>query len=112
MTPSHLLRAALATLFLALAALCHAEDAAQGRPDLHNPLELFQVANVQLALENSSVRLHVNATALERSGTWFEVVWTGVQSPRLDDLVALYAPADADPRKAAPVSVSGRVGAG
>ena len=34
---------------------------------------------------------------------WFEVSWSGVRLPKADDFVALYAPADADLHKTAPV---------
>jgi hypothetical protein len=76
---------------------------AHGRKkEVHNPLELFLVGNARVE-EGAAVRVWTNATELTRSGTWVDVFWSNVSGPRLDDLVALYVPADADPRKTAPV---------
>ena len=90
---------------------CDLLTGANCKNEVHNPLELFAVHNLVVAseppLEGSSrpagPKLWTNITHYSKSGTWVEVWWSNVLTPRLDDLVALYVPADADPRKTAPV---------
>ena len=91
---------------LALASAAAAEEGAQQgarKPaELHNPLELFRVENVELAAQPGA-RVWSASPELAASGQWLEVFWSGVHGPKPDDLVALYVPADADPTKVAPV---------
>ena len=46
--------------------------------------------------------LQVNATALEHTGQWVSVYWSGVPFPSYDDYIALY-PAGADPAESVPI---------
>lgn len=79
-----------------------AQAASQPAQVPHNPLDLWRVENVQLAAQPGA-KLWTSAAELHASGEWLEVFWSGVVRPRPDDLIALYVPATADPRKAAPV---------
>ena len=68
-------------------------------------LVLSILATVQIS-GKSATTCHtpsqVNATVF-KSGDWVELRWSGVQAPALDDMLALYAPADADASLSAPV---------
>ena len=67
---------------------------------------LCNFATVQVSYKSAQVShdtpSQVNATAF-KNGDWVELWWSGVQAPALDDMLALYAPADANVKSSAPV---------
>lgn len=68
----------------------------------HNPLEKFQGHKLR-HIKDEKIKLIVDKRELKRSGEWVEVSWNGVTKPTELDLIALYAPHDADPKVTAPV---------
>lgn len=73
-----------------------------GDMQYHNYLEKFPSGLLPLEKEHD-VSIHYNATSLQHSGDWVEVSVQGVARPHRDDILALYAPADAHLHGAAPV---------
>ena len=73
----------------------------QPAPELHNPLEAFQLNQWGADLSSSpyNITLTVSPTRLPAEGGWVDVSWENVPYPGSDDLVALYVPADAAPRE-------------
>ena len=69
-------------------------------------LVLCSFATVQVsgkpAQASHNTPSQVNASVF-KNGDWVELRWSGVQAPALDDMLALYAPADADVKSSAPV---------
>eukprot|EP00884_Botryococcus_braunii_P013968 jgi/Botrbrau1/22572/Bobra.176_1s0005.1 len=70
--------------------------------DLHHALQLFGVQKTTVLPPSSELKFEVSSNELSRSGEWLEVFWSGLHNPQRDDLVALYIPADADPKLTAP----------
>ncbi len=84
-----------------LAGLLTVGVGAQPEPEQHNPLEAFQNSQWSSDLSYSAynISLKVSSTSLPAEGGWVDVTWDNVPYPGSDDLIALYIPADADPRK-------------
>lgn len=78
-----------------------AADFGRGRP-YENALERVNVAAAKVAIDEN-VALRLSTSTLSRSGETAAVYWSGVSSPRFDDLLAVYVPWDADPNATAPV---------
>ena len=89
-------RLLLAILALSLFEVIHAA------PQHHHANALEQLGAARVKLDDR-VRLSVDATRLERSGDWVTVSWSAVPAPTYTDLLAVFVPADADPRLVAPV---------
>ena len=90
-------------LILQFAGLAWSSARAEPLPEHHNPLEAFQNAVWENKSENVvsayNISFTVNQTHLPSEGGWVEVTWSNVPYPGSDDLVALFVPADANPRE-------------
>lgn len=75
---------------------------ALGHSDVH-PKTLFPVKSVRVLL-SSSATLTPNCTSLTRNGQPVEVRVTSIAAPHKNDMVALYAPPEVDPRYTVPLS--------
>ncbi|KAL6786044.1 hypothetical protein ACKKBG_A01170 [Auxenochlorella protothecoides x Auxenochlorella symbiontica] len=95
-------RAGLSAMTLATAVLLAILGFVAGDMQYHNYLEKFPSGLLPLEKEHD-VSIHYNATSLQHSGDWVEVSVQGVARPHRDDILALYAPADAHLHGAAPV---------
>ena len=88
-------------LTLLLLALGLFSASAEIPPEQHNPLEYFQnsVRRTNVQVNPHNISFTVNQTQLPAEGGWVEVTWSNVPYPGSDDLIALYVPADANPRE-------------
>uniref|UniRef100_A0A1D1ZXW6 Purple acid phosphatase n=2 Tax=Auxenochlorella protothecoides TaxID=3075 RepID=A0A1D1ZXW6_AUXPR len=73
-----------------------------GLPTTPHPKSAVNVAAASLVWE-TAVRLDLNTSGPHVAGEWVEVRISGVIDPRYDDMIALYAPEDVDPRTVAPL---------
>lgn len=67
----------------------------------HNPLEAFQKSQWLNHVDYSpyNISLDVSRSRLPAEGGWVEVTWSNVPYPGSDDLLALFVPAEANPRE-------------
>ncbi|KAK9852839.1 hypothetical protein WJX84_003627 [Apatococcus fuscideae] len=84
-----------------LAGLGAVSSRAEPLPEQHNPLEAFKnsVWEKNAGFSAYNISISVSRTQLPAEGGWVDVSWSNVPYPGSDDLIALYVPADANPRE-------------